>query len=77
MRAIQVRAFGPRTCCGATDLPDPVPGPEQVLIAASACDVLFVDTMIRSGAGAGYFPIRPPYVPATEWAGRWWRSATR
>jgi len=25
--------------------------------------VLFVDTMIRSGAGAGYFPVRPPYVP--------------
>jgi NADPH2:quinone reductase len=25
--------------------------------------VLFVDTMIRSGRGADYFPIRPPYVP--------------
>ncbi len=32
-------------------------------MAASACDVLFVDTMIRSGRGADYFPIRPPYVP--------------
>ena len=25
--------------------------------------MLFVDTMIRSGRGADYFPIRPPYVP--------------
>jgi len=69
MRAIQVRAFGPPDVLRATDLPDPVPGPEQVLIAASACDVLFVDTMIRSGAGAGYFPIRPPYVPGNGMGG--------
>jgi NADPH2:quinone reductase len=33
------------------------------VVAASVCDVLFVDTMIRSGRGADYFPIRPPYVP--------------
>ena len=45
------------------ELADPVPGPGQVLVAVAACDVLFVDTAIRSGAGAGYFPIRPPYVP--------------
>jgi NADPH2:quinone reductase len=63
MRAIQVDAFGPPSVLRPIDRPDPAPGPEQVLIAASACDVLFVDTMIRSGAAAGYFPIRPPYVP--------------
>src|SRR6185437_6353028 len=62
-RAIQVRDFGPPDVLRLADLPDPVPGPDQVLIAAAACDVLFVDTMIRSGAGADYFPIRPPYVP--------------
>jgi len=63
MRAIQVASFGPPDVLRVADLPDPVPGPEQLLIAASACDVLFVDAMIRSGAGAGYFPVRPPYVP--------------
>jgi NADPH:quinone reductase len=63
MRAIQVRDFGPPDVLRLADLPDPVPGPDQVLIAAAACDVLFVDTMIRSGAGADYFPVRPPYVP--------------
>ena len=63
MRAIEVRRFGPPDVLQVADLPDPVPGPEQVLVAAAACDVLFVDTMIRSGAGAGYFPIKPPYVP--------------
>jgi NADPH2:quinone reductase len=63
MRAIQVAGFGPPAVLRAAELTEPVPGPGQVLIAAAACDVLFVDTMIRSGAGAGYFPIRPPYVP--------------
>ena len=63
MRAIEVRRFGAPDVLQLAELPDPVPGPEQVLVAASACDVLFVDTMIRSGAGAGYFPIKPPYVP--------------
>jgi len=63
VRAVEVRDFGPPPVLQLADLPDPAPGPEQVLIAASACDVLFVDTMIRSGAGRSYFPIRPPYVP--------------
>ena len=63
MRAIEVARFGGPDVLELRDLSDPVPGPGQVLVAASACDVLFVDTMIRSGRGADYFPIRPPYVP--------------
>ena len=63
MRAIEVARFGGPDVLEVRDLPEPVPGPGQVLVRASACDVLFVDTMIRSGRGADYFPIRPPYVP--------------
>jgi NADPH2:quinone reductase len=63
MRAIEVRRFGAPDVLQVADLADPAPGPEQVVVAAGACDVLFVDTMIRSGAGASYFPIKPPYVP--------------
>jgi NADPH:quinone reductase len=63
MRAIEVREFGPPSVLQVAELTDPVPGAGEVLVAASACDVLFVDTAIRSGAGAGYFPIRPPYIP--------------
>jgi len=63
VRAIEVRSFGPPEVLTLADVPDPVAGPGQLLIAASASDVLFVDTLIRSGAGAGYFPIRPPYIP--------------
>ena len=35
------------------------------MVAATASDVMFVDTMIRSGRGVGFFPIRPPYVPGS------------
>ncbi len=63
MLAVEVARFGGPEVLGPRDLPDPVPGPGQVAVAVSASDVLFVDTMIRSGRGRGYFPIRPPYVP--------------
>ncbi len=63
MRAVEVARFGGPEVLELRDLPDPAPGPGQVVVATSACDVLFVDTMIRSGRGADYFPIRPPYVP--------------
>jgi NADPH2:quinone reductase len=63
MRAIEVHRFGGPDVLELRDISDSVPGPGQVLVAASACDVLFVDTMIRSGRGADYFPVRPPYVP--------------
>jgi len=63
MRAIEVRRFGAPDVLQVADRSDPVPGPDQVVVAAAASDVLFVDTMIRSGAGASYFPIKPPYVP--------------
>ena len=63
MRAVEVARFGGPDVLELQELSDPVPDLGQVVVAASASDVLFVDTMIRSGRGADYFPIRPPYVP--------------
>ena len=70
MRGIEVREFGPPDVLRMAELPDPAPGPGQVVVAASASDVLFLDTMIRSGAAAGYFPIKPPYVPGNGVGGK-------
>jgi NADPH2:quinone reductase len=61
--AIEVARFGGPEVLDLRQLPDPAPGPGQVVVAAAVCDVLFVDTMIRAGKGADYFPIRPPYIP--------------
>jgi NADPH2:quinone reductase len=63
MHAIEVATFGGPDVLRLKSLADPLPGPDQLLIAVSASDVLFVDTMIRSGRGTGFFPIRPPYIP--------------
>jgi NADPH:quinone reductase len=63
VRAVEVGRFGAPDVLELRELPDPAPGPGQILVGAAACDVLFVDTMIRSGKGSTYFPIRPPYVP--------------
>jgi NADPH:quinone reductase-like Zn-dependent oxidoreductase len=40
------------------------------VIRVAASDVLSVDLMIRTGAGAGFFPIEPPYVPGNGVAGQ-------
>jgi NADPH2:quinone reductase len=69
MRAIEVQRFGGPEVLEFREVLDPRPGPGQLLVAAAACDVLFVDTMIRSGRGADYFPIRPPYVPGNGMGG--------
>jgi len=60
---IEATRFGGPEVLAVTELPDPTPGPGQMVVAVTASDVLFVDTMIRGGRGVDFFPIRPPYVP--------------
>jgi NADPH2:quinone reductase len=63
VRVISVARFGGPEVLMPAEAPDPVAAPGEVVIAGGASDVMFVDTMIRSGRGVGFFPIRPPYVP--------------
>ena len=63
MRAIEVSRFGGPDVLIPTQLPDPVAGPDELVVAVAASDVMFVDTMIRSGRGVALFVQRPPYVP--------------
>jgi len=66
---VEVREFGPPEVLRLTPAPEPVPGPDQALVAVVAADVLHIDTMIRSGRAAQWFPIQPPYVPGNGVAG--------
>jgi NADPH2:quinone reductase len=50
-------------------VPDPHPGPGEVLISVDYIEVLFLDTQLRSGWGQDFFPMRPPWVPGTGVAG--------
>lgn len=69
MRVVQVSKFGGPDVLEATDMPDPVAGPGQAVIAVSTADVMYLDTLVRSGWGQEYFAVRPPYVPGAGVAG--------
>jgi NADPH2:quinone reductase len=70
MRVIEVTRFGGPEVLTPAAAQIPATGPGQVVIDVTVADVLFLDTLIRSGQAAGFFPVRPPYVPGNGVAGR-------
>lgn len=70
MRAIRVERFGGPEVLEYVEVPDPVPGPGQVLIEVAAADTLFVETVIRSGGAREFFDFRPPYIPGGAVSGK-------
>jgi NADPH:quinone reductase len=69
VRAIQVSRFGGPEVLEPVELPDPVPGPVEVVVRNEAVDTIFVETNIRQGFRAAQFGIEPPYVPGGAAAG--------
>jgi NADPH2:quinone reductase len=67
MKAIVVREFGAPEVMKLEDVPDPAPGPGQVLIRVHAAGVNPVDTYIRAGAYARKPTL--PYTPGSDVAG--------
>ncbi|WP_075740409.1 MULTISPECIES: quinone oxidoreductase family protein [Actinoalloteichus] len=66
MRAIQVAAPGGPETLASVELPDPTPGPGEVVVANTAAGVNFIDTYQRSGV----YPVSYPFIPGQEGAGR-------
>ncbi|MFJ3726687.1 zinc-binding dehydrogenase [Streptomyces sp. NPDC090045] len=69
MRATQAIGFGGPEVLVPTEVPEPVAGPGQVLIAVAAVDTIFVETQVRRGWGREYFQVTPPYLPGGGIAG--------
>lgn len=69
MRVAQVKEFGGPEVLVTAQVPDPVAGPGEAVVAVSAVDTIFVETQIRSGAFDEHFPVQPPYVPGGGIAG--------
>jgi NADPH:quinone reductase len=49
MRAVRVDEFGGPEVLVVRDTPEPVPGPGQVLVEVSGVNIIYLDTLIRSG----------------------------
>src|SRR5439155_314701 len=67
MKAILVREFGGPDVLHLEDVPDPKPGPSEVVVRIRAAGVNPVDTYIRRGTYARKPPL--PYVPGSDGAG--------
>ena len=67
MKAIQVHNFGSPEVMKVEEIPDLVPGPNQLKIEVKAIGINPVDTYIR----AGIYPIKPelPFTPGKDAAG--------
>jgi NADPH2:quinone reductase len=56
VRAVRFHEFGPADVLGVEEVPDPVPGPGQVLVRVTAVGLNYGETIIRSGVGAKVVP---------------------
>ncbi|MDQ2789012.1 MAG: NADPH:quinone reductase [Pseudonocardiales bacterium] len=65
MRAIQITETGGPDVLRLAELPNPAPGPGQLLVELAAAGVNYIDTYYRSGA----YPMPLPFIPGSEGAG--------
>ena len=66
MKAIRVHQFGEPDVLKLEEVPDPTPGPGQVVVRTKAVGVNPVETYIRAGR---YGPKQFPYTPGNDGAG--------
>lgn len=62
MLAVVLAEFGPPSVLRPAELPDPVPGPGQVVVEAAFANITFVETQIRAGRPPN--PAMAPALPA-------------
>ena len=67
MKTLRITAFGKPPTMSYDDVPDPTPGPGEVVVSVEAAGVNPVDTYVAAGA----YAVKPdlPYAPGGEAAG--------
>ena len=68
MRALRCNAYGPPAGLVVEELPDPEPGPGQVLVRVESAGVNYPDTLIAANRYQVSVPV--PFTPGSEFAGR-------
>ena len=70
MQAVVFREFGGPEVLQVAQLPDPVPGPHEVVVKVAAATVNPSDLMMRSGQQADRMAdLKPPYICGQEFSG--------
>jgi NADPH:quinone reductase-like Zn-dependent oxidoreductase len=69
MKAIQIHHYGHDDALVYADVPDPTPGPGQVLVKVRAAGVNYYDVKIREGWLSGFFPLNFPHTLGNDFAG--------
>lgn len=67
MKAIVLDRFGGPEVMELREVPEPAPGPGQVLLKVGACAVCYLDTIVRSGMRSR---ARLPLIPGHEFSGQ-------
>ncbi|MGC2799391.1 MAG: alcohol dehydrogenase catalytic domain-containing protein, partial [Mycobacterium sp.] len=67
MRAVVCRSYGPPEDLVVDDVPDPIPGPGQLVVRVHAAAVNFPDVLVIAGKYQVKFPM--PLIPGSELAG--------
>jgi len=67
MKAVRYHEYGPAEVLRYEEVPDPVPGPGEILIAMRACGVNHFDVDLR--AGISRWPLPLPHQLGVEFAG--------
>lgn len=68
MKAVVFHEFGGVDVLRLEDLPDPQPGPGEVLVDVAGCALNHLDVDVREGVSR--FPVEPPFVLGVEVVGR-------
>ncbi len=68
MKAVVFHEFGGVDVLRLEEVPDPSPGPGEVLIDVAACALNHLDVDVREGVSR--FPVEPPFILGLEVVGR-------
>jgi len=69
MQVVQATRFGGPEVLETSESPEPAAGSGQIVVDVELAEVLFLDTQLRAGWGADFFPMQLPFVPGVGVAG--------
>ena len=69
MRAAVLPEYGPASAVQLRTVPDPAPGPGEVMVRMAGASLNPIDWKQRSGAGRAYFPLKFPAILGRDASG--------